>query len=253
MTRLMPGRRILIATSVPSGSSAKCTCATDADATGVRSNLRKTSSTGLPYWASSTPSAWSDGKGGTRSWSRASSLAMSGASRSRRVDSIWPNLTKIELDEDRAERFERPAQADRAALVERAPEEYPPPQARQSPASVGVEKHLIESETQTDTENPGKTEEAHGGAGRAKSGLYPEQRADSIPNRLLTKAPCSAIAGRSHGPRGAGAGMRGRVDETWRMSGTPAGPGFAHVLPAEIIASRVGEVRSVIIQPFSNR
>ena len=42
-----------------------------------------------------SPSTWSKGNGGTRSCSFASSSAMSAGSRSRRVDSIWPNLTKI--------------------------------------------------------------------------------------------------------------------------------------------------------------
>ena len=39
--------------------------------------------------------AASPGNGGTRSWSFASSSAMSGGSRSRRVETTWPNLTKI--------------------------------------------------------------------------------------------------------------------------------------------------------------
>ena len=42
MTRAMFGRSTLTATGVPSGSSAKCTCATDALATGARSNDLKT-------------------------------------------------------------------------------------------------------------------------------------------------------------------------------------------------------------------
>jgi hypothetical protein len=48
MTGAMPGRRILTATSVPSGSWAKCTWAIEAEATGSRSKRAKTSSTGLP-------------------------------------------------------------------------------------------------------------------------------------------------------------------------------------------------------------
>ena len=46
--RRCPGRSTLTATGVPSCSVAKCTCATDALATGVRSNAWNTWSTGLP-------------------------------------------------------------------------------------------------------------------------------------------------------------------------------------------------------------
>ena len=48
-----------------------------------------------PATRSISATACADGNGGTRSCSFASSSAMSSGSRSRRVDSIWPNLTKI--------------------------------------------------------------------------------------------------------------------------------------------------------------
>ena len=48
-----------------------------------------------PSERSISATASSDGNGGTRSCSFASSSAMSSGSRSRRVDSTWPNLTKI--------------------------------------------------------------------------------------------------------------------------------------------------------------
>jgi hypothetical protein len=48
ITGWMPGRRIFTATSRPSGSTAKCTCATEAEATGSRTKEAKTWSTGLP-------------------------------------------------------------------------------------------------------------------------------------------------------------------------------------------------------------
>jgi hypothetical protein len=48
ITGSMPGRSTLTATSRPSGSTAKCTCAIDALATGSRSKEAKTRSTGLP-------------------------------------------------------------------------------------------------------------------------------------------------------------------------------------------------------------
>jgi hypothetical protein len=49
----------------------------------------------LPSDRSISATASADGNGGTWSWSLASSSAMSSGSRSRRVERIWPNLTKI--------------------------------------------------------------------------------------------------------------------------------------------------------------
>jgi hypothetical protein len=77
----------LTATSRPSRSTAKCTCAIDALATGIASKLAKTASIGRPNATSTIARATGAGNGGTRSWSLASSSAMSGGSRSRRVDS----------------------------------------------------------------------------------------------------------------------------------------------------------------------
>ena len=62
---------------------------------GWLSNCANTSSMLLPSERSISPTARSKAKGGTWSCSFASSSAMSAGSRSRRVDSIWPNLTKI--------------------------------------------------------------------------------------------------------------------------------------------------------------
>ena len=95
MTEAMSGRSTFTATGVPSKSSAKCTCATEALAIGVRSKELNTASTGLPYRRARVASTCSDGNGGTLSCSFASSSAMSARIRSRRVDSICPNLTKI--------------------------------------------------------------------------------------------------------------------------------------------------------------
>ena len=91
----IPGRRTLTATSRPSRSTAKCTCAIEALATGTGSKLANTASIGSPNARSTIARATGAGNGGTRSCSLASSSAMSGGSRSRRVDSTWPNLTKI--------------------------------------------------------------------------------------------------------------------------------------------------------------
>ena len=96
--RSMPGRSTLTATlACRPCSIAKCTWAIDALATGSRSKLREDRRRcGRPKARSTIArSRRSAGNGGTRSCSRASSSAMSGGSRSRRVDSTWPNLTKI--------------------------------------------------------------------------------------------------------------------------------------------------------------
>ena len=73
-----------------------CTCAIDAEASGVVSNageqLRRPA---CPARARSRARASSPSNGATRSCSSVSSSAMSGGTRSRRVDRIWPNLTKI--------------------------------------------------------------------------------------------------------------------------------------------------------------
>ena len=95
MTLSMPGRSTLTATSRPLCSTAKWTWAMEALAIGSVSNCLNTADSGLPRAFSTRRADSSLGKGGTRSCSRASSSATSGGSRSRRVDSIWPNLTKM--------------------------------------------------------------------------------------------------------------------------------------------------------------
>ena len=108
MVGSMPGRSTLTATSrtAPPRSRrvAKWTCAIEALATGSRSKLSNTSATGRRKARSTVATAMSELKGGTRSCSRASSSAMSGGSRSRRVDSTWPNLTKMGPRRSRASR-----------------------------------------------------------------------------------------------------------------------------------------------------
>ncbi len=99
MTGSMFGRSTLTATSRPASRPprrvAKCTWAMEALATGTRSKWLNTSSTRRPKARSMVAMAISLGNGGTRSCRRASSSAMSGGSRSRRVDSTWPNFTKM--------------------------------------------------------------------------------------------------------------------------------------------------------------
>src|SRR5882762_1002964 len=95
ITGVIRGRRILTAASVPPGSTARCTCATDALATGCSSNFSKIFAIDLPKARSTSATASSPGNGGTRSWSIASSSARSAGKRSRRVENTWPNLTKM--------------------------------------------------------------------------------------------------------------------------------------------------------------
>ena len=96
----MPGRNTLTATGmgwpvILSAISAKCTWAMEALAIGSRSKLRKTSCRGLPKLRSMVATAMLLSNGGTRSCSSASSAAISAGSKSARVESTWPNLTKM--------------------------------------------------------------------------------------------------------------------------------------------------------------
>ena len=113
----MPGRSTLTATSRPSFRIAKCTCAIDALATGAASKLAKIAPSGWPNAFSTIARATSSGNGGTRSCSRASSSAMSVGSRSRRVDSTWPNLTKIGPRRSRPRRSRSPRGASRVRPI----------------------------------------------------------------------------------------------------------------------------------------
>src|SRR6266571_9121203 len=108
ITGSIPGRRILTAASVPPGSTARCTWATDALATGCSSNFSKIFASGLPNARSTSATASSPGNGGTRSWSFSSSSARSAGKRSRRVESTWPNLTKMGPSASSARRSRAP-------------------------------------------------------------------------------------------------------------------------------------------------
>src|SRR6266705_210836 len=108
ITGNIPGRRILTAASVPPWSTARCTCATEALATGWGSNRSNSSPTGLPKARSTSAAASSAGNGGTRSWSFASSSARSAGTRSRRVESTWPNLMKMGPSASSARRSRAP-------------------------------------------------------------------------------------------------------------------------------------------------
>ena len=115
MSSRMPGRSTLTTTSRPSAARAACTCAIDAAASGLLVERREHLADRLAQRrARRCARASAPSNGGTRSCSFASSSAMSGGSRSRRVDIAWPNFTKIG-----PELLEREAQplAARAALA----------------------------------------------------------------------------------------------------------------------------------------
>ena len=112
MTCSMPGRSTFTATScsTPSRSRirAKCTCAIEALATGSRSKCTNSSDKGLRKERSIVVIATSAGNGGTRSCNNASSCAMSGGNKSRRVDMTCPNFTKMGPKRSNAKRKRTP-------------------------------------------------------------------------------------------------------------------------------------------------
>ena len=89
------GRCTLTTTRSPVGSVARCTWAIVPAASGAGSNDEKTSSSGTPSSRSSTAATCDWGSGATSSWRRASSAAISGEMRSRRVDSSWPSFANV--------------------------------------------------------------------------------------------------------------------------------------------------------------
>jgi hypothetical protein len=79
----------------PLASIARCTSAIVPAASGTGSTWSKTSSHGTPSSCSITSTTCCSVRGGTLSWSCASSVMNSGGSRSGRVDRIWPILQKV--------------------------------------------------------------------------------------------------------------------------------------------------------------
>mmetsp|Transcript_779 Transcript_779/g.3084 ORF Transcript_779/g.3084 Transcript_779/m.3084 type:complete len:225 (+) Transcript_779:1607-2281(+) len=91
-----PSRWILTTTSSPVVLSvARCTCASDAAASGFFENVSKTASSGPPSSSSTIAMARSAGKPGTWFCSETSSEITSGGSTSTRVDSSWPSLMNV--------------------------------------------------------------------------------------------------------------------------------------------------------------
>mmetsp|Transcript_11854 Transcript_11854/g.39003 ORF Transcript_11854/g.39003 Transcript_11854/m.39003 type:complete len:470 (+) Transcript_11854:1066-2475(+) len=75
-------------------STARCTCAMEPDATGSRSNSRKSASSGCPKASSTTARVCAKLCDGASVCSFASSLHMSFGKRSERVAAHWPHLMK---------------------------------------------------------------------------------------------------------------------------------------------------------------
>ena len=114
----MPGRSILTATSRPSCRRAKCTCATEALATATGSNC------GEHLVDRPVVRALERGEhefGGERRHLVLQLRELVGDVGRQQVAARRQQLA--ELDEDRAQRFERQAQAHRARRVEPAPEQ----------------------------------------------------------------------------------------------------------------------------------
>ena len=95
ITRSMPGRITLTTTDSPVCNTAAWTCATEAEASGSASNVLNRLSMVSSRLCSMMLIASLEGKEGTWSCSFSSSSEVSGSNKSLRVESIWPNLTKI--------------------------------------------------------------------------------------------------------------------------------------------------------------
>ena len=99
-----PGCRTLTATTSPrlapaalapaSDSVARCTCATDPEATGSRSNVSKTVESGPPKAASTAATDAAAACRGASDCSLRSALVTCGGNRSPRVAAHWPHLMK---------------------------------------------------------------------------------------------------------------------------------------------------------------
>jgi hypothetical protein len=88
------GRWIFSATTRPSRSTARCTWASDAAAMGSGSISENTLLARTPSSFSSSASMSSTGAGVASSWVRSSAVIQLAGTRSGRVDSAWPSLTK---------------------------------------------------------------------------------------------------------------------------------------------------------------
>ncbi len=106
----MSGRRTFTATTSPvRRSTARCTCATEAAATGVGSKASKISSSGAPRPDSTVQRTAAKEKGGTWSCSTEISSTSGRGSRSPRVEAICPTLMKVAPSDVHSRTRARPA------------------------------------------------------------------------------------------------------------------------------------------------
>jgi len=157
---IIRGRRILTAASVPPGSTARCTCATDALAMGSASNFSKTFAIGLPNARSTSLPRASPWKRGTPSCSFASSSAkIRGQDVAARREHL-AELTKIGPSAS-----ERQAQPHPARLAERPKEQERVQGARE--AASRSERETRPARTEGYPEDLGETKKRWEPAGEA--------------------------------------------------------------------------------------
>ncbi len=186
----MPGRSTLTATSRPSCSVAKCTWAIDALATGLGVEAGK-------ELVDAPPEGLLDQRGGLGGRKRRHAVLQLGQFVGHvQRQQVAPRRQHLaELDEDRAEPFQRQAQAHAARLIEAAAERDRPRQRAHPALPEARHRQLVESEAQHgehDEHQPHET--PHGGGRRALREA-----------RKPLAAPCAG-----HAPAPSRAGAAGR-------------------------------------------
>jgi hypothetical protein len=163
------------------------------------------------------PSACSEGNGGTRSCNPASSSAISSGSRSRRVESTWPNLTKIGPSDSSARRRRsaaRPAQTVRQKNNTLTSQ-------RNRLGALMAEEELVQTVTGAGIEDANQPQQTH----------QPSRRCSSRASRASSRARSSrrastscdeAIHGRSARPACPPRGPRIRPCDRCRWRHGPA-------------------------------
>ena len=236
----MSGRSTLTTTSRGGrrhrrGSVAACTCAIEADASGVVSKLANASPIGGPARARRSRARLSPSNGATRSCSSVSSSATSGGTRSRRVDRICPNLTKIGPSSCSARR--RRAPRDCAAISRRGARHERPHQLQPALGRRVVEQVVEPIAQQHAADAPGAQDRLHARApARARRRATRAARRSTSSRRASTSSwKAFSSARRDHVARFLG-------DEFGRVLGEVA-PG-ARAPGAAPPATRIGDLHA---------
>ena len=154
----MPGRSTLTATGVPSGSSAKCTCATDALAIGI--GVERSEHLVRPAGDTTRFSVASTCAIGER---RHAVLQLRELVRDVGRQQVAPRRQHLaELDEDRAEALERQAQAHRARARQIAPERDAVDERPQPAHALVAEQELVETVALRHGQDAEQPRQAHG-------------------------------------------------------------------------------------------